>query len=448
MKIFAAIAVVLALLGTARAQMGRRAPIESSSGQFVVLTAQPEALPSPFAASPANPDFIRLQPELLAVSCERIKQKLWALLGVDVRWGGKIYLDLRPAASADEWVAVVADRSPVGWEYHVTLPDALPRDRFLRAIVQVLLLDFANRNAGTHSAEIPTWLAEGLSRELRASRETELLLSPPKWNVHGLSLNAQVMNARWSNPLENAQKELRARPPMTVEQLSWPPDEQLAGDAGEAYRCSAQFFVDSLLRLADGPACVRTMLGELPRYYNWQLAFLQAFRSHFQYPLDVEKWWALQIVQFTGRDLSQTWTPEESSRKLDEILRSPVDIRTEQRQLPLRAEVSLQTILREWDRPRQMEALRRKLRELDFLRLRVAQNLVLLVDDYRASIQTCLQRQSQVDFSLFSRTRVAPNADLAVEDAIKQLDALDVRREALRPQPAAAVTGAAQGTVQ
>jgi len=235
---------------------------------------------------------------------------------------------------------------------------------------------------------------------------------------------------------------------MTFEQLSWPPDEQLAGDAGEAYRCSAQFFVDSLLRLADGPACVRTMLGELPRYYNWQLAFLQAFRSHFQYPLDVEKWWALQIVQFTGRDLSQTWTPEESSRKLDEILRSPVDIRTEQRQLPLRAEVSLQTILREWDRPRQMEALRRKLRELDFLRLRVAQNLVLLVDDYRASIQTCLQRQSQVDFSLFSRTRVAPNADLAVEDAIKQLDALDVRREALRLQPAAAVTGAAQGTVQ
>jgi hypothetical protein len=125
-----------------------------------------------------------------------------------------------------------------------------------------------------------------------------------------------------------------------------------------------------------------------------------------------------------------------------------MDVRTEQRQLPLRVEVSLQTILREWDRPRQMEALRRKLRELDFLRLRVAQNLVLLVDDYRASIQTCLQRQSQVDFSLFSRTRVAPNADLAVEDAIKQLDALDVRREALRLQPAAAVTGAAQGTVQ
>jgi hypothetical protein len=444
----ATIAVILSLLGTAAAQSARKAPIQSSSGQFIVLTAPPGALPSRFAASVVSPDFIVLQPELLAVSCERIKQRLWAMLGVDMRWGGKVYLELHPAASGDEWVDAVATPSPSGWEYHVALPDALSRDRFLRAIVQVLLLDYAHRNRETHAVEVPTWLAEGLSRELRGSGEVELFLSPPNWSVHGLSLNAQIMNARWSNPLERAQKELRARPPMTFEQLSWPADETLAGDAGEAYRCSAQFFVDSLLRLPGGATCLRTMIDELPRYYNWQLAFLQAFQSHFHNLLAVEKWWALQIVQFTGRDLTQTWTPEESWKKLDQILRSPVDVRTEKGQLPLSAEVSLQTILREWDRPRQMEALRRELRELEFLRFRVAQDLVLLVDDYRASIQNCLQHQSQIDFNFFTRKRVAPAADPAVQEAIRQLDILDARREALQPQVPAAVTEAAQGTVQ
>jgi len=37
----------------------------------------------------------------------------------------------------------------------VDLADQLERARFVRAMVQVLLLEVANRNAGEHSAEIP-----------------------------------------------------------------------------------------------------------------------------------------------------------------------------------------------------------------------------------------------------------------------------------------------------
>ena len=98
---------------------------------------------------------------------------------------------------------------------------------------------------------------------------------------------------------------------MTFEELSWPTAANSTGAAGEFYGDSAQLFVDELLSLPDGRACLRAMVAELPRY-NWQFAFLHAFGAYFQRPLDVEKWWALQVVQFTGHDLGQTW-PEEKA---------------------------------------------------------------------------------------------------------------------------------------
>src|SRR5205807_476009 len=82
-----------------------------------------------------------------------------------------------------------------------------------------------------------------------------------------------------------------------------------------------------------------------------QFAFLRAFQAHFQRPLDVEKWWTLQVLHFTGRDLTQTWPADESWKKFDEIIRSTVQIRVGTNELPLRAEISLQAIIREWDRP-------------------------------------------------------------------------------------------------
>ena len=52
-------------------------------------------------------------------------------------------------------------------------------------------------------------------------------------------------------------RNLRGRPPLTFEDLSWPPAQAVAGDAGDLYRGSAQLFVGELLRLPDGRACLR-----------------------------------------------------------------------------------------------------------------------------------------------------------------------------------------------
>src|SRR5262249_16928635 len=151
----------------------------------------------------------------------------------------------------------------------------------------------------------------------------------------------------------------------TFQQLSWPADAAAGSDDAEVYSCSAQFFVDQLLGLRDGARSLRNMLAELPRCYNWQTAFLRAFHADFETPLDVAKWWALQLTRFTGRGPMQTWTFIESCRKLDEIIRPSVDVRTKTGDLPLRANTSLQTILREWDQPSQIRILQQKLRQLD-----------------------------------------------------------------------------------
>ena len=75
---------------------------------------------------------------------------------------------------------------PTAGNYRVTLPDILPRTRFLRALTGVMLLEFANRGAGARSAEIPAWLTDGLSQQLLATGTVAMVLSSPGKVVNGV----------------------------------------------------------------------------------------------------------------------------------------------------------------------------------------------------------------------------------------------------------------------
>ena len=144
----------------------------SASGQFVVISANavpPSARP-PIAIT--NAGFIRLEPALLAVSAERIKQTLWRRLGLapSTPWRGRIFLALHPATSPDENVAIISTRFAGVWNYRVELPDNLSRTRLTRALTGVVLLELANRdNSGDRAPEIPAWLTEGLAHQLLAA---------------------------------------------------------------------------------------------------------------------------------------------------------------------------------------------------------------------------------------------------------------------------------------
>ncbi len=424
------------LLGAWRGIAGAQPPgsdlvsARSHSGQFTVYAARSSPPPPPAFGRATNQDFVRLEPTLVTVSCERIKQALTRELGATASWSGMVYLVLHPAQAPGDTITITSERFKDGWQYRVDFPDFVEQSRYVRVIVQVLLLEMANRTAQTRPAEIPVWLVEGLSQLLLTSSEVALTLSPPRSSANGFSYAATVVNARKESFRDQAQRQLRGRPPLTFESLSWPAEDSLSGDPGDLYRASAELFVGELLRLPDGRECLRTMLTQLPQHYNWQFAFLRAFNALFQRPLDVEKWWALSVAQATGRDIVQTWTSEESWQNLNETLRAAAQIRTGANELPSHAEITLQTVIRDWDTARQTLALKATLRELAALRLRLDQEFVGLAQDYCQTIETYLQQRDHAG-SILSTKKAAQSR--AAQAALQQLDALDARRESLRP---------------
>lgn len=440
-KFARAVILVGTLAFTAGAQLAPHDSVSarSVSGQFIVYSAD-QNLPGPDFPNDAR--LLKLEPSLVTVSCERIKQALASELGPNGPWRGKIFVSLRPAQSADEEITLISERFQDGWGYRLEVPNPAEPTRFIRGVVQALLLEQANRKAGERSAEIPIWLAEGLARHVLATHELEVILPPPRLAVNRLIITSREVNARRSDPLATARRDLREHPPLTLAELSWPKDEQLIGALGGIYRSSAQLFVSELLRLPNGRACLHAMLEELPKCYNWQMAFLRAFEPHFQRQLDVEKWWALQVELFTGRDASGLWTPEESWAKLDEILHAPVQVRREGKDLPLAAKVSLTTVVREWEFARQKQTLRAKLRELDGARSRVAMDLLPLVDEYRWALAEYLTNRDRAGSVLPRSRTTSPSAKSVVREALRQFDVLESRRQELKPKPAEPVAAA------
>ena len=342
----------------------------SVSGQFVVFGPR-TAMPRPPIRAATNANWVTLEPTLVTVSAERIKQAAWRELGVTGSWQNKISITLRPARYSDDPVRVVSDHSMGVWNYRVEIPEQVTRERYLRALVEVVLLELANRNTHEQSAEIPAWLTEGITMQLLAGHGPDLVLNTPRMSMNGVTYSPPaITDFRPISPLEKAHKTLLGEIPLTFEELSWPAPGQLDGGNGPQYRACAQLFTCELLRLRGGKDCMREFIAALPGYLNWQMAFLQGFKPHFARPLDIEKWWSLQSTGFVSRDLIQTWTYEESWSKLAAALLAPVDVFGNTNDLPLRAEVTLQTIVRDWEPARQETVLHDKISELESLRPR------------------------------------------------------------------------------
>ena len=401
--------------------------MRSHSGQFIAYAARSVRLPPALSSLATNQDFVQLEPTLATVSCERIKQLLLRELNVTAPWRGTIYLVLYPAGGANDTITITSKSFKDGWQYRVELPSVVERPRYVRAIVQVLLLELANRSTRERGAEIPPWLIEGFSQLLLATSEVEIILSPPGATPNGLKFNASFVASRKQPLQQQVNQKLGARAPLTFEALSWPTEQDLTDDAGgQAYRSSAQLFVSELLRFPDGRACLQRMLTRLSQHYNWQFAFLEAFHNHFERPLDVEKWWALAITQAGGHRAVPAWPVAESWQKLDQAVQAAALIRTRTNELPLRAEVSLQTMVRDWDFTRQTQALDNTLRELGLLRMHIAPEYAGLLQEYCQAIEAYLQQRDRGAAN-------SPFARLAAEAAILRLNVLDARRMALRP---------------
>jgi hypothetical protein len=417
------------------------AVIGSVSGQFLVSARRPSISPRSLQLA-TGPDMITLQPALATVSCERIKQELLRELGMRDDWHGKIFVVIVPAESADDPVAVAPERFAGNWNCGIQLPDVIDRERFVEAVVRACLTEIGNRNSRGRFAQMPEWLVQGFTGQLLGFSTEQFVLVPPQPGLDGFSVtrlgvdltdNPRISgpNVRRINRLAEAIDVMHTNLPLTFDQLSWPTDEQLMGNERTAYRSSSQLFVNELLRVRNGPACMSTMLAELPNYLNWQLAFLDAFRNHFNETLDVEKWWALQLASYTGRDLLHLWTPEESWKQLAGFFQIPIDVKIGPAPA-MRTEIAFQTVIRGWSRTRQLQLLKQKLWDLELLRAHVTLDYIPLVEDYRLALEHYYQKRISGARNV---PRYGPLLDKLENETIRTLDELDARREKLRPEP-------------
>ena len=391
--------------------------VRSHSGQFLV-----RGLPTGAAywrASTSAVEYLRLDPTLTTVSLERIRQVVCTELNLSDHWRGLVTVTTHPVTEDHVPPRVTSVRFRDSWGYRLELPEHLEKELFMKAAVEVMLVEIANREAGTTEAELPPWLAEGLAAELSATSLSTLALEPGR-EVMVRDRNADVLQA--------VRERLRQRPAFGFNELCQPGPAQFEGEAAGHYRVCAQLFVHELLRLRGGRECLREMLLNLHRNLNWQTTFLQAFHAHFPRLIDADKWYTVSAIHTGSRDLMSVWPLEATRRQLDEILLTPVEVRMSAGELPIRTLVPLQRILAEWEFARQQPVLLGKVQQLQSLSLRAAPSCAPLIQEYIQVLQT---------YAVGRNPKTRPKSSrllAAARRATAELDALDERRQRLDPR--------------
>ncbi|PYK63155.1 MAG: hypothetical protein DME21_03965 [Verrucomicrobia bacterium] len=420
---------LIAFSGIGAALDGPVRTVRSSTDQFVVRgpTIAQVRTNSPSSESA----LIELDPSILAVSCERLKQALLRELGLVDFWRGRIYLEISPALSTNQAPIIVAKPFLDGWQYQMELPRWIEKPKLVRGLIQLLLMEIANRSAGLRSAEIPLWLSEGLSQHLVHSSEVDLVLAQPQWNFNRVNISWQARQSVRQDPLKEVRERLQSHAALTFAKLGDALPDPVPEETWKTFQASAQLFVSRLLLLPGGRATLAEMLNELPFYLNWQSAFLNAYRAQFPRLLDAEKWWAVVLVQFTGQDPTQAWSTPVALEKLNETLHPSVLVSATRKDLPQRARPGIQQIISDWEYLRQRIVLKGVTSQLLVVRFKTPPELTSLVDDYRATIENYLNKRDQVGLARSLPGLPPTRADLLVRDAAKKLNELDQKRASI-----------------
>ena len=104
-------------------------------------------------AARTDQNRLALEPAFLAVTCERVKQALYADLGVTTLSRGIVNITIRSIRGTYRELAYTTERFGNNWIYRLDLPPQVERHQLLRVLVQVLLQEMAQlARGGNHSA--------------------------------------------------------------------------------------------------------------------------------------------------------------------------------------------------------------------------------------------------------------------------------------------------------
>jgi len=419
--------------------------IRSRSDQFVVHSLQAATPTLGQAGGGAVTNSVVIEPETLAVTCERVKAALLRQLDLPDRWQTKIHFWVRVTFPSPLDPQLAITRYSDAWQYNVTLPDEMPGDRLARTLLQVLLLEMANRQGGPCSPELPAWLIEGLVAELLSSAGPDLLVqSTPLVSKTGDALGelqSMTRTIRMADTNRLLRADLTRLGPLSFNQLSLPAAPQTGPVSPEAFRVSAQVFVRELLALPRGRASLVAMLGNLTQTLNWQTAFLSAYRHQFERLVDVEKWWTMTALQYTAPEVGAAWRSDVALGFLEQVLLVTVQSQPSRKAPAVRTQASLSKILREWDFKRQDPLLRTKVRQLRVLRGHTVNPLQSLVDDYLHVLDYYLRTRPLLEHQGHLKNQTGAEVRRLLNQTVESLDQLDHRRIGLSGPPTRPAVG-------
>lgn len=423
--------------------------MDSRSGQFSIFGPRK----SGGLDEAADSEFVNLTPASLALSCSRIRKIFNEELNAGDRWNDKIHIVINPRLARDTDILVEVNRFRDGWNYRLHVPPIIAKEKLTRCVVRVLLQELGNRSSKGQSAAVPLWLSEGMARHIQASARLPLYpavkdrsavrfvgsggTSQPgettRISMHLVeNPNAPTFlfdSELREDPMAQVVKRLAQFEPLTFLQMDPAADAQLSVEEWALFRDCAHLAVARMLDLPGGRVCLRRMLELSPAYLNWQFAFLEGFNRHFRTPLDIEKWWSLQIVGLAQPNLERRLSNVDGLDRLDAILDTPVRFLNSEAEDAQAEQYPLQVMIDLVDYPEQRAALLEIILRLRRLHWQVSPDLIKLVDDYMLELDSYIVRRDKTrSTSGQARGRPSGNAATVIRQALDRLKFLDVIR--------------------
>ena len=408
-----------------------RSPVTvSRSGQFVIHGNQGQASGAVQGTQGrvrpvGDNSVVLLRPDLLSVTCERVRQSVYARLGLVDRAGSKVHLHLRRRHAVEGRLDIVPEPVSGGWMYQMEVPDEIEWGRLVRALVEVTLLDLANReNNGTLCVPPPLWLGEGLDCLLINEMGRDFILE------------AETLvnrSARRRDPLAPVRVTLAGRNPDGFAALTQVTPDQLSEPARFTwFRANAALLVSEWMQDDNGRRHAREFLRQLPHHLNWQTAFLRASSGRFETLLDVEKWWAVAVVSVLSRDPLQQWPRERVITELRWIMSETADVSAATNGPVVRRAVPLAEIVRSWEFAAQKDVLHRKASQIQHLAVHAPPDLVPLLADCFQTLDRYLTSRSGAGVDPVGRSDIEVRGRILAKSTSGKLDQLE-RQIAARP---------------
>ena len=352
---------------------------------------------------------------------ERVSRALTQELQQPGAFQDKVHVTVFDWTQPGQLIGLLTQIHTDGFQYKLTVPRYVEGNKLLKGLLQVLLLEYANRGV-RRSAELPNWLVEGMLRQI----QTTLV---PTYVVNRKPMTIETSGY---DRLGATRNYLQTNTPMTLQELSFTDLTKVTAEQREQFEASSHLLVHQLLRLNGGPALFASFLKTLPHTFNWQTAFYSVYKQHFAGALEFEKWWMLNWVEFKNGRGQEGWPLAVSLDRLETVLLTAMEVRAEAGSIPIHREASLQEFLQLADFATQKELLSQKLQQMFFMSLSVPKEVLPLWMGYQRTIENYLQKRGISDSQPLLKNYTEQRMQDLVKAAVQTLNELDAARAELK----------------